>query len=230
MQILTSPYIIKLYSTSKDDEFLYFHMEAALGGPLHKQLRQNIGVYEAIAYTSELVSALFHMGARGVIHRDIKLNNCLLDSKGHVKLCDFGSSKVLFDTGDCQVSTPKDSLPPVFTLWYPVLFDASHPKGPFSPRKNHASCPSTYTVIGTAPFMAPELRTRTGYSLNADWFSLGVVFFEMVTGTHEPCQALSTCTTGQRDWSEVCSANTMHPKPPQPNIALFEKQDFDRFT
>ena len=103
MQRMNSPYIIRLYSTSKDDNYLYFHMEVGIGGSLHKQLRHNFGINETVAYASELASAIFHMGTVGVVHRDIKLSNCLLDANGHLKLCDFGSSKVLFDIADCQV-------------------------------------------------------------------------------------------------------------------------------
>ncbi len=103
------------------------------------------------------------------MHRDIKLSNCLLDEEGHLKLCDFGCCKVLFGIEDCV--------------------------GPYSPRKSFEFCPRTKTYIGTPPFMAPEVAAfrnekelpLEGYCLPVDWYAVGVVLFELLTGDHEPC-------------------------------------------
>ena len=142
---------------------------------------------DALHYSLSYLSIylLIIKNSRGVIHRDIKLSNCILSDRGHVKLCDFGCAKVLFEIADCH--------------------------GPFSPRKNYDFCPRAYTYIGTLPFMAPEVQklskqgkgisnkvvddtntgnieeTGGGYCFPADWYALGVVFFELLTGCHKPC-------------------------------------------
>ena len=103
MEKLNSLYILKLYSTFKDDTNLYFQLEVALGGSLHKQLGADFSIVEAVAYAAELASALHHIGVLGCVHRDVKLNNCLLDAQGHLKLSDFGSSKLLFNVDNCEV-------------------------------------------------------------------------------------------------------------------------------
>lgn len=165
---LSNPYIVKLLSTAKDDEYLYFKLEAVLGGPLHKHLAQSstgvFTIHQTVGITAEVVSALLHMHALGCIHRDLKLSNLLVDGHGHIKLSDFGSSKCIFDIADCQ--------------------------GSFSPRKSYLNCYKTNTFIGTTPFIAPEILLRIPHCLPVDWYSLGVVIFEMLTGTITLCSEL----------------------------------------
>ena len=107
MNKLSSPFIIKLFETFKDEDSLYFKFEAVLGGPLHRHIelshRDSFNLHTIVGITAELASAIYHMGTNGCVHRDIKLNNCLVDVNGHIKLCDLGSSKVLFELEDCSV-------------------------------------------------------------------------------------------------------------------------------
>lgn len=90
---------MKLIATSKDDEFLYFFLEPVLGGALHCHLRRCRGhrlLEDTVAvYAAELICALVHIHSRGCMHRDIKASNCILDSSGHIKLCDFSAAKVI---------------------------------------------------------------------------------------------------------------------------------------
>lgn len=126
MERLNSPYILKLYRTYKDHANLYFQLEVALGGSLHKQLQADFTIVEAVAYAAELASAIHHIGNLGCIHRDVKLNNCLLDAQGHLKLSDFGSSKLLFNVDDCEVDDDVSSHP-VHTYFSLLFFLVSWP-------------------------------------------------------------------------------------------------------
>lgn len=89
--------ICKLLCTDKDNENLYFYLEPVLGGRLDVHLRacvdQRMPAERVANYAVQLLEAVHHLYDKAVIHRDIKPQNLLLDAKGHIKLCDFGSCK-----------------------------------------------------------------------------------------------------------------------------------------
>lgn len=94
----------------------------------------------AIFYAAELVLALEHLHSLGIVYRDLKPENCLLDVDGHVVLTDFGLSKV-----------PVDG--------------------------------KTNTICGTAEYMAPEILMGLEYDITVDWWSLGILIYDMMTGS-----------------------------------------------
>lgn len=94
----------------------------------------------AVFYAAELVLALEHLHSVGIVYRDLKPENCLLDVEGHVVLTDFGLSKV-----------PVDG--------------------------------KTNTICGTAEYMAPEILMGLEYDITVDWWSLGILIYDMMTGS-----------------------------------------------
>ena len=103
---------------------------------------------EALAIVAQVCESLQYAHDEGVVHRDIKPENILLDSKGRVKIADFGLAKL-------AVRTPED-----FTLT------------------------ATHQVMGTPRYMAPEQMAGSRHvDQRADIYSLGVVLYEMLTGT-----------------------------------------------
>ena len=90
---------MRLLSTDKDETTLFFYLEPVLGGPLHLHLRRQRGGRfdeDTVAlYTAELLAALGHLRRKGCMHRDIKATNCLLDARGHLRLCDFSAARVM---------------------------------------------------------------------------------------------------------------------------------------
>jgi serine/threonine-protein kinase Psk1 len=104
--ILTSirhPFIVKLYYAFQDREKLYLILEYAQGGELfhHLSMERMFPEDTARFYMAEMVLALEHLHTVvGVVYRDLKPENCLLDAEGHLLLTDFGLSKVPVDDAD----------------------------------------------------------------------------------------------------------------------------------
>jgi len=93
------PYVARLCFAFRDSSHLYLATELASGGDLWALLRKRRRLQESTCrfISAELIVAVRHVHSHGVLHRDIKLENLLLDGQGHIKLVDFGLSKRLFD-------------------------------------------------------------------------------------------------------------------------------------
>lgn len=89
------PFLVKLYYAFQTDAKLHLILEYIRGGELFTHLfkRERFNENEVRFYTGEITIALEHLHKLGIIYRDIKLENILLDQDGHICLCDFGLSK-----------------------------------------------------------------------------------------------------------------------------------------
>lgn len=109
-QILESvnrhPFVVKLFYAFQDKEKLYLILEYGQGGELftHLSTERMFAEDTAAFYMAEMLLALSHLHETlGVVYRDLKPENCLLDSEGHLLLTDFGLSKVALDeTESCN--------------------------------------------------------------------------------------------------------------------------------
>ncbi|KAM4032277.1 cGMP-dependent protein kinase 1 isoform 2-T2 [Anomaloglossus baeobatrachus] len=143
MQSAHSDFIVRLYRTFKDSKYLYMLMEACLGGELWTILRDRGSFEDSTTrfYTACVVEAFAYLHSKGIIYRDLKPENLILDHRGYAKLVDFGFAK--------KIGFGK----------------------------------KTWTFCGTPEYVAPEIILNKGHDISADYWSLGILMYELLTGS-----------------------------------------------
>ncbi|CAM9347467.1 unnamed protein product [Chrysoparadoxa australica] len=138
------PFLMKLHYAFQTEKKLYLVLDYCPGGELFFHLSRYKRFPEGVVrfYAAELVLALKHLHDSGIIYRDIKPENILLDAKGHLSLGDFGLAK--------------DNITDATT--------------------------GAQSVCGTPEYMAPEVINKTGHGTSVDWWGLGMLMYEMLTG------------------------------------------------
>lgn len=127
------------------------------GGDLRFHISRKTFTEEAVRFwIAQLGCALRYIHKQGIVHRDVKPDNVLLDSDGHVHLADF----VGYPRHRKKHKTAADGLQNVASDFVP-------------------SKPLT-SKSGTLAYLAPEVYEGKGYSCEVDWWSLGVLFYECI--------------------------------------------------
>ncbi|CAI0404394.1 unnamed protein product [Linum tenue] len=169
---LRNPFVVRFFYSFTCRENLYLVMEYLNGGDLYSLLR-NLGCLDedmARVYIAEVVLALEYLHSLNVVHRDLKPDNLLIGQDGHIKLTDFGLSKVgLIDSTD-DLSGPLRS--PGFLSNNAQFEQTTSMRGE---RQKHS-------VVGTPDYLAPEILLGMGHGATADWWSVGIILFELLVG------------------------------------------------
>jgi len=169
------PWIVELKCSFQDEKYLYLVMEYLAGGDLMTLLmkRDILTEDEAKFYMAESILAVEAVHKLNYIHRDLKPDNILLDNKGHIKLSDFGLCKhAEIRPKRFEFKKPDESVPA-------NRFDTSNlTKKPVYKRNRQL----LYSTVGTPDYIAPEVFGQGGYTETVDWWSLGVILFEMLVG------------------------------------------------
>ncbi|ESO97409.1 hypothetical protein LOTGIDRAFT_115088, partial [Lottia gigantea] len=99
-----SPFVVNLYYSLQSEQNIYLIMEYMIGGDV-KSLLTMYGYFDedmAKMYIAEVTLALEYLNDNGIIHRDLKPDNMLISNEGHIKLTDFGLSKISIDVGNLK--------------------------------------------------------------------------------------------------------------------------------
>jgi beta-lactam-binding protein with PASTA domain/predicted Ser/Thr protein kinase len=142
---LSHPNIVQIYDRGEAEGTYYIAMEYLEGQTLKElaAVRGPLSIREAIAYARQILAALRFAHRKGIVHRDIKPHNALIDDDGRVKVTDFGIARA----------------------------------GPASQMTEAGS------IIGTAQYLSPEQARGGAIDQRSDLYSVGVVLYELLTGT-----------------------------------------------
>ncbi|KAH0862261.1 hypothetical protein HID58_079472 [Brassica napus] len=169
-----NPFVVRFFYSFTSSENLYLVMEYLGGGDFYSLLK-NIGCMDesnARVYIAEVILALEYLHSEGVVHRDLKPDNLLIAHDGHVKLTDFGLSKVGLISSTDDLSGPDFGASSLFLEEKPKWTTSEHEFGSRDKR----------SAVGTPDYLAPEILLGTGHGATADWWSVGIILFEFIVG------------------------------------------------
>ncbi len=151
---LNHPNIVTIYSIEEADGIRFLTMELVEGETLTQLIPSNgMDVESFLRFSAPVAEALSSAHEKGIIHRDLKPGNIMVSHEGRIKVLDFGLAKLMRDDSD-----------------------------PDSSRMETHAQTEAGIVLGTMPYMSPEQIQGKRLDHRSDIFSLGIIFYEMMTG------------------------------------------------
>ena len=165
---LKHPNIVQYLGSQSETDTLNIFLEYVPGGSIAKMLVDYGAMAETMVarLTKQVLVGLAYLHSKGIIHRDIKGANILVDSHGAVKISDFGISKRVQDS---KTLLSEEEL---------------GGGGKKTGRRGAGMAGNRVSMQGSVFWMAPEVVKQTAYTRKADIWSLGCLVVEMLTASH----------------------------------------------
>ena len=201
-----SDFVAKLYWTFPSKDYIFLVMEYLNGGDCASLVKTLGALPEdwAKRYMAEVVLGVEHLHARGIVHRDLKPDNFLIDQKGHLKLTDFGLSRMgLIGRQKRALSKPDQLVPDPLK------------QGPFARSSSMASSRSASFDVpsSTSPASTPAMTPVLGELSQPSYFSLGRDTSRQNSGSHSDSVDLDHLAINLRRISiqdEVMTPHSQH--------------------
>jgi eukaryotic-like serine/threonine-protein kinase len=192
---LNHPNIITIHEIGQADGQHFIATEYIAGETLRQRLSSGkLAPRAAVAITRQIASALVAAHQAGVVHRDIKPENVMVRPDGLVKVLDFGLAKPLgLRIADCGLRIESNS------------------DNPQSAIRNPQFLTDSAVLLGTLAYLSPEQARREELDARTDIFSLGVVLYELLTGTRPFTGADQAALSAAILHSEPVPANLSDP-------------------
>ncbi|PIC34413.1 hypothetical protein B9Z55_014074 [Caenorhabditis nigoni] len=154
-----NPFVVSFYGSFETRQYLCMLMEYVEGGDCAALLKSagTLPVELARLYVAETILAIEYLHSYGIVHRDLKPDNLLITAMGHIKLTDFGLSKIGLMNRTTLVAEG---------------YDAVAETQQFQDKQ----------LCGTPEYIAPEVILRRGYGKPVDWWALGIILYEFLVG------------------------------------------------